>query len=210
MKKKAFVTSRDASLVRFLDTHSNICMTANQIASLFYADESKSEESAYKIAMRRLKILADSRYLKRQRDYSNEPFIFYSNDSKKMKRSAHKSKMIDFLIHLKKAQIEVISVSFEYAELQLSHGLRPDMMVICDSFGQRFALFVEVDLTKEFNADAYRKVVRDSQHVRGIVGHTFGIVSVCDKRTDTDFSVINIKTDFSNFNNLVWSLNSAK
>ena len=99
----------------------------------------------------------------------------------------------------------IIDVNIEYQGFR-EYELVPDMRVIVEYNKEKYVMFVEVDLTKPFTVeDKYYKVFKSMKNLREQIPYSVLLISVSDKKFETTkVNPIRLKTDYSDFNKLLW------
>ena len=197
MKK---LTDRDKKMINFIH-NTNMIFTIRQIADIFY--KTGNPKSSYVVATRRLKVARDFGYLKMTEKIMGEPSVYYRD--KVPKEPKHKLLMSEFLRMLSVNGFTIIEVETEYQGFR-EYSLVPDMRVIIDYNNEKYVVFVEVDLTKGFTSEEkYYQVFKNMKNLKEQIPYKVLLVSVCDKPFATNYvNPIRLKTDFSDFNRLIW------
>ena len=123
--------------------------------------------------------------------------------------------MTDFISRLEMNgfHVDLDQTECEWKGLEARFGIRPDMLVTFTYANRTYQLLVEIDITKEYsNADKYAKILDAKKRglLDDVLPHTIAFISVCDKRPETEeIKPIWIKSDFSNFSNLVYAVSRA-
>lgn len=198
MKK---LTDRDKKMINFIH-NTNMIFTIRQIADIFY--KTGNPKSSYVVATRRLKVARDFGYLKMTEKIMGEPSVYYRD--KVPKEPKHKLLMSEFLRMLSINGFTIISVDTEYQGFREDYGLIPDMRIIIEYNYEKYVVFVEVDLTKGFTSEEkYYQVFKNIKNLKEQIPYKVLLVSVCDKPFATNYvNPIRLKTDFSDFNRLIW------
>ncbi len=113
--------------------------------------------------------------------------------------------MTDFIAELVANQFKVIDCRFEYA-LPEKYGIRSDIFITIEYNSKLYYLFVEVDVTKEFNKK-YLELIQDIEKGLFRTKYPVFIVSISDFKIDNEEirkNVIQIDTELSNFNKILW------
>ena len=188
MKK---LTNRDKKMINFI----------RQIADIFY--KTGNPKSSYVVATRRLKVARDFGYLKMTEKIMGEPSVYYRD--KIPKEPNHKLLMSEFLRMLSINGFTIVKVETEYQGFR-EYSLVPDMRVIIEYNNEKYVVFVEVDLTKGFTSEEkYYQVFKNMKNLKEQIPYKVLLVSVCDKPFATNYvNPIRLKTDFSDFNRLIW------
>lgn len=197
MKK---LTDRDKKMINFIH-NTNMIFTIRQIADIFY--KTGNPKSSYVVATRRLKVARDFGYLKMTEKIMGEPSVYYRD--KVPKEPKHKLLMSEFLRMLSVNGFTIVEVETEYQGFR-EYSLVPDMRVIIEYNNEKYVVFVEVDLTKGFTSEEkYYQVFKNIKNLKEQIPYKVLLVSVCDKPFATNYvNPIRLKTDFSDFNRLIW------
>lgn len=197
MKK---LTDRDKKMINFIH-NTNMIFTIRQIADIFY--KTGNPKSSYVVATRRLKVARDFGYLKMTEKIMGEPSVYYRD--KVPKEPKHKLLMSEFLRMLSVNGFTIVEVETEYQGFR-EYSLVPDMRVIIEYNNEKYVVFVEVDLTKGFTSEEkYYQVFKNIKNLKQEIPYKVLLVSVCDKPFATNYvNPIRLKTDFSDFNRLIW------
>ena len=197
MKK---LTDRDKKMINFIH-NTNMIFTIRQIADIFY--KTGNPKSSYVVATRRLKVARDFGYLKMTEKIMGEPSVYYRD--KVPKEPKHKLLMSEFLRMLSVNGFTIVEVETEYQGFR-EYSLVPDMRVIIEYNNEKYVVFVEVDLTKGFTSEEkYYQVFKNMKNLKEQIPYKVLLVSVCDKPFATNYvNPIRLKTDFSDFNRLIW------
>ena len=194
------LTSRDKKMINFIH-NTNMIFTIRQIADIFY--KTGNPKSSYVVATRRLKVARDFGYLKMTEKIMGEPSVYYRD--KLPKEPKHKLLMSEFLRMLSISGFTIVEVETEYQGFR-EYSLVPDMRVIIEYNGEKYVIFVEVDLTKGFTSEEkYYQVFKNMKNLKQQIPYKVLLVSVCDRSFATNYvNPIRLKTDFSDFNRLIW------
>ena len=201
------ITTRDLQVVRYLEK--GFLLNAEICSRLIYW--TKNESASLNVAQRRLRELFRLKQVKRVREFVGQSYTYYLD--KAPTKTKHRLMMADFLSRLQVNGFEVdLEQTFvEWKGLEKNYGVRPDMLVTFKYAGEFYQLLVEIDLTKNFtNADKYSRVMLDKREgrLRELLPYHLAVTSICDTRPD--FSAIWMKTDFSNFSNLIYAVAGVK
>ena len=113
--------------------------------------------------------------------------------------------MTDFIAELVSKQFKVIDCRFEYA-LPEKYGIRSDIFITAEYNNKFYYLFVEVDVTKEFN-EKYVELIQDIEKGVFRTKYPVFIISISDFKINNETikkSVVQIDTDLNNFNKILW------
>ncbi len=199
--KNVVITTRDLEIIHFLED-TNLIMTAKQIARMFFTD-CTNEKSAVGSCRRRLKIMSDKKYIKRIREAVSLDYLYYT--TKKAPRSPHhKLVMSEFLSHLSSHEdVQIMSVETEFDGFEDLYSIRPDLRLELTYKGAKKVMFVEVDLTKNFNNTEKYRTLTQAREVDPYVSCMFPtgktmLLSVCDRQPPLNELRVNwVKTDMT-------------
>lgn len=194
--------SRDVLTVKMLEK--GLLLTSDICGEWMYRSPKASET----IARRRLGEIVKLGYAKRIRCSVTNRYIYYSGKIPSM-NSQHRL-MISRTIAKISQITEIVEFELEYSLSE--YHVRPDVWLLINYKGYVFQICVEVDLTKKFNSEPYKKLQQDRRH--GVYKHldanSLLVLSVCDTPiTDKEVKVLQVKTDFSNINLLKQVLDTA-
>ena len=204
------VTTRDLQVIRYLEK--GFLLNAEICSRLIYW--TKNEKASLNIAQRRLRELYKLKQVKRVREFVGQSYTYYLD--KAPTKTKHRLAMADFLsrCEMNGFHVDLENTFIEWKGLEQRFGIRPDLLVTFEYANKTYQLLVEVDLTKEFsNGSKYAKVFKERREglLGNILPHTLGVISVCDKQPeDKEFKPIWIKTDYSNFSNLIYAIGGVK
>lgn len=201
------LTTRDLEVIRYLEK--NFLINAEIASRLVYW--TKNEASSLNIAQKRLKEMFRLKQVKRVREYVGQSYTYYL--SKAPTKSKHRLMMTDFISRMVASgfEIDLDLTEVEWKGVEDQFSIRPDVLVTFTYNEKIYHLLVEIDLTKEFtNGKKYERLINAKRNgeLKGILDGIVGVVSVCDKKPD--FNCIWMKTDFSNFSNLIYAVAGVK
>ena len=201
------ITTRDLQVVRYLEK--GFLLNAEICSRLIYW--TKNESASLNVAQRRLRELFKLKQVKRVREFVGQSYTYYID--KPPTKTKHRLMMADFLSRLQMNGFEVdLDRTFvEWKGMEVLFGVRPDILVTFKYAERVYQLLVEVDITKEFsNAKKYERIIQAKRNgeLNDILPHALAVVSICD--TKPDFNCIWMKTDFSNFSNLIYAVAGVK
>ena len=201
------LTTRDLEVIRYLEK--NFLINAEIALRLVYW--TKNEASSLNIAQKRLKEMFRLKQVKRVREYVGQSYIYYL--SKAPTKSKHRLMMTDFISRMVASgfEIDLDLTEVEWKGVEDQFSIRPDVLVTFTYNEKIYHLLVEIDLTKEFtNGKKYERLINAKRNgeLKGILDGIVGDVSVCD--TKKDVNCIWMKTDFSNFSNLIYAVAGVK
>ena len=194
---------RDKKVYQFL-CQTKMPMSTSAIAKMFYL-QNNTMTSALVIANRRLNKMVEEGYIDRLNRKFGEKAIYYCGKQPNKQQLRHKIIMTDFIAELVSNQFKVIDCRFEYA-LPEKYGIRSDIFLTIEYNSKFYYLFVEVDLTKEFNKK-YLELIQDIEKGLFRTKYPVFIVSISDFKIDNEEirkNVIQIDTELSNFNKILW------
>ena len=198
------ITTRDLQVIRYLEK--GFLLNAEICSRLIYW--TKNEKASLNIAQRRLRELYKLKQVKRVREFVGQSYTYYLD--KAPTKTKHRLAMADFLsrCEMNGFHVDLDNTFIEWKGLEQRFGIRPDLLVTFEYANKTYQLLVEVDLTKEFsNGSKYAKICKAWREgtLDNILPHTIGIVSVCDRKPESqEIKPIWMKSDFSNFSNLVY------
>lgn len=201
------LTTRDLRVIRYLEK--NFLINAEIASRLVYW--TKNEKSSLNVAQKRLKEMYRLKQVKRVREYVGQSYTYYL--SKAPTKSKHRLMMTDFISRMVASgfEIDLDLTEVEWKGVEDQFSIRPDVLVTFTYNEKIYHLLVEIDLTKEFtNGKKYERLINAKRNgeLKGILDGIVGVVSVCDKKPD--FNCIWMKTDFSNFSNLIYAVAGVK
>ena len=194
---------RDKKVYQFL-CQTKMPMNTSAIAKMFYL-QNNTMASALVIANRRLNKKVEEGYLDRLSRKFGEKAIYYCGKQPNKQQLRHKIIMTDFIAELVANQFKVIDCRFEYA-LPEKYGIRSDIFITIEYNSKLYYLFVEVDITKEFNKE-YIELIKDIERGLFKTKYPVFIISISDFKIDNEIikkSVIQNDTELNNFNKILW------
>ena len=194
---------RDKKVYQFL-CQTKMPMSTSAIAKMFYL-QNNTMTSALVIANRRLNKMVEEGYLDRLNRKFGEKAIYYCGKQPNKQQLRHKIIMTDFIAELVANQFKVIDCRFEYA-LPEKYGIRSDIFITIEYNSKLYYLFVEVDVTKEFNKK-YLELIKDIEKGLFRTKYPVFIIRISDFKIDNEEirkNVIQIDTELSNFNKILW------
>ena len=197
------MTPRDKKVYQFL-CQTKMPMSTSAIAKMFYL-QNNTMTSALVIANRRLNKMVEDGYIDRLNRKFGEKAIYYCGKQPNKQQLRHKLIMTDFIAELVANQFKVIDCRFEYA-LPDKYGIRSDMFITIEYNNKLYYLFVEVDVTKEFN-EKYLELIQDIEKGLFRTKYPVFIISISDFKINNETirkSVVQIDTELSNFNKILW------
>ena len=201
------VTTRDLQVIRYLEK--GFLLNADICSRLIYW--TKNEATSLNIAQRRLKELYRLKQVKRVREFVGQSYTYYLD--KAPTKTKHRLMMSNFLsmLMINGFEVDLENTFIEWKGVEKRFGVRPDLLVTFNYGDSSYQLLVEIDITKEFtNADKYRRLLQAKVNgeLTNQLPHQLAIVSICDKKPN--FPCIWMKTDFSNFSNLTYTVAGVK
>ena len=201
------ITTRDLQVIRYLEK--GFLLNADICSRLIYW--TKNEATSLNIAQRRLKELYRLKQVKRVREFVGQSYTYYLD--KAPTKTKHRLMMSNFLsmLQINGFEVDLDNTFIEWKGVEKRFGVRPDLLVTFNYGDSSYQLLVEIDLTKEFtNADKYTRILeaKTNRELTAQLPHQLAIVSICDKKPN--FRCIWMKTDFSNFSNLIYSVAGVK
>lgn len=203
------VTTRDLEIIRYLEK--NFIINAEIASRLVYW--TKNDQSSLNIAQRRLRELYKLKQIKRVREFVGQSYTYYLG--KTPTKTKHRLLMTDFIsrCEMNGFHVDLERTECEWKGLEDRFGIRPDLLVTFTYANRTYQLLVEVDITKEYsNAKKYKKVYKAKVNgeLNHLLPHTIAFVSVCDHKPDVEgIKPLWIKTDFSNFSNLIYAISNV-
>lgn len=169
------ITKRDKEVLEFIKN--NPCK-GDIIEKLFYP--------SYRVAMKRLNVMYEARYVKRYRSTPNDKYFYYIGT--KPKQIEHMDLTARSILWIKSRGYNVISFK---REVKLD-GIRPDAIVGIEKGDKYGILMIEIErfnnsLKKKLGA--YEKIYKEQKYF-----NEFKILYVCNNRVTSDiFSIICVK-----------------
>lgn len=183
------LTKRDDEIIEFIKSVSVADTTT--LNELFFNNSTRS-------CQRRMKLLTDAKLVKRlERKYLNQEYIYYV--SRMPKQLDHKLLFSQLVGKMHSIGAEIIKIK---CPLCISNIIVDGFVVYKLDDRVRMAL-VEIERTKEFDKDKYIEVVKSKEFQDMFPVKPLVIVVSDNKPVDMDlFKIINVKTDFSDINNI--------
>lgn len=166
------LTEKDGKILEFVNSYGGI--TINQASKLFYKNKYPKD-----LARKRLKILANRKYLKYSKDWVTNQRVYYITS----KPSSHTVMLLNLYVELVKTGAEVIQFTREY---KIPGNCRPDGFLILKYKNKGKLIFVEVDMQHKTNLEKYQKLY-DTQLFQREYGNfpEVAIIAAC-KRYDIE------------------------
>ena len=201
------ITTRDLQVIRYLEK--GFLLNADICSRLIYW--TKNEATSLNIAQRRLKELYRLKQVKRVREFVGQSYTYYLD--KAPSKTKHRLMMSNFLsmLQINGFEVDLENTFIEWKGVEKRFGVRPDLLVTFSYGDSTYQLLVEIDLTKEFtNSDKYTRILQAKYNgeLTAQLPHQLAVVSICDKKPN--FRCIWMKTDFSNFSNLTYTVAGVK
>ena len=178
---------------------SRLIFNVNQLARIFY-NQSSNVSSAETICARRLKILEAGQYVFKVNQRAFGKAQLWSAVKQNTNQQNHKLLMSEFWATLCSNGFQVLDIETE--KPLLNGELRCDMFLTV-RYGDNppFYVIVECDLTKDFNAVGYERLIQSIQTGETRFDKKLLIVSICDRPIQSDVKryVIQLKRDLSDF-----------
>ena len=183
------LTKRDDEILEFIKAVSVADTTT--LNEIFFNGSTRA-------CQRRMKLLTDAKLVKRlERKYLNQEYVYYI--SRMPKQLEHKLLLSKLIGKMHNVGAEIIKVKSPFC---VGNIIADGFVVYKLDNRVRMAL-IEVERSKEFDKDKYIEIVnvkefKDMFPVRPLI-----IVLSDNQPVDMElFKIINIKTDFSNINNI--------
>ena len=189
---RVVLQDRDIQIIDFLKQ--NKCADTDTLSHIFF-------NSSLRSCQHRLKKLNTNGDIKAFRPDILSKNIYYV--SRKPKNYKHALKVTQFIAELYKQNIEVLKVKTPFK----CGNMIADRLIVCKVNGEAKILWLEVELTKFFDLSKYEELYY-SRAWKDVIPDFGNIVVVSDKKVDINekFNIIKIKTDFSNIQDLIYSL----
>lgn len=132
-----YLTARDRKIIKFIEEYKSI--TINQCSKIFF---NNCKESYYQ-ARKRLKLLADNKYLQRYRKDMRSETVYYITK----KLSFHDLKVLDIYTYLISLGANIKTFKREYIITLEDKEYRADGFIECVKDGYFYPILVEIDYT---------------------------------------------------------------
>ncbi len=180
------ITKRDQRVIEYIEKFK--VATTDTIAELFYP--------SIKVAQRRLREIAESKLLKRDRDHFTAQYYYYT---KKNNQLRHSLLLTDFYRELNKiATIEHFDNEFVIGEL------RADGLVVYKINGTAYVAFVEVQIANTpVDIAKYEKLHKSTTYKNFFPVFPLIIAITNKKIPSTNLKVIQVNEDIENLRGLL-------
>lgn len=179
-------------------------MVSVDIARMFF-NQNNNMSSAVVIANRRLSKMVQEQYIQKLPRKFSEQNIFYAGNKPNEKQLKHKLLFSRFISYISSSGFEIKDIKVEY-NLPQKYGIRTDLFLTITYNNKTYYVLAEVDITKTYNEN-YLNVIHDIQNGLLKSEHEMIFVSISDFKIDNDElrkNVIQLDTEFKNFNKFVW------
>lgn len=183
------LTARDEKIIEYIKTVSVADTTT--LNEIFFNNSTRS-------CQRRMKLLTDAKLVKRlERKYLNQEYVYYV--SRVPKQLEHKLLFSQLVGKMHSVGAEIIKVK---SPLCVGNIIADGFVVYKLNDRVRMAL-VEVERSKEFDKDKYIEIANVKEFKDMFPVKPLIVVLSDNKPVNMDlFKIINIKTDFSDINNI--------
>lgn len=181
------VTNRDREVIDFV-TKMN-CASTKTIAELFYP--------SLRVAQNRLKLMAENKVLKRDRDHFTNQYYYYIDN--KPKQIYHNLLLTDFYKELSKVA-EIVAFKKEF----IIEDIRPDALVVYTIDGKSYIACVEIELSNTPDIAKYETLDKSGEYKKYFNGVFPLIIYVTNKKIPgTKLDVIQINEDIKNLRGIL-------
>lgn len=197
------MTERDRKFIKFMCEY-KLPMVSVDIARMFF-NQNNNMSSAVVIANRRLSKMVQEQYIQKLPRKFSEQNIFYAGNKPNEKQLKHKLLFSRFISYISSSGFEIKDIKVEY-NLPQKYGIRTDLFLTITYNNKTYYVLAEVDITKTYNEN-YLNVIHDIQNGLLKSEHEMIFVSISDFKIDNDElrkNVIQLDTEFKNFNKFVW------
>ena len=197
------MTERDRKFIKFMCEY-KLPMTSVDIARMFF-NQNNNMSSAVVIANRRLSKMVQEQYIQKLPRKFSEQNIFYAGNKPNEKQLKHKLLFSKFIAYVSSNGFEIKDIKIEY-NLPQKYGIRSDLFLTIAYNKKTYYIIAEVDITKTYNEN-YLNVIHDIQNGLLKSEHEMIFVSISDLKIDNEElrkNVIQLDTEFKNFNKFVW------
>lgn len=197
------MTERDRKFIKFMCEY-KLPMTSVDIARMFF-NQNNNMSSAVVIANRRLSKMVQEQYIQKLPRKFSEQNIFYAGNKPNEKQLKHKLLFSKFIAYVSSNGFEIKDIKIEY-NLPQKYGIRCDLFLTITYNNKTYYVIAEIDITKTYNEN-YLNVIHDIQNGLLKSEHEMIFVSISDLKIDNDElrkNVIQLDTEFKNFNKFVW------
>jgi predicted DNA-binding transcriptional regulator len=182
------ITKRDLEVIKFIEQF-KVARTST-IQELFYP--------SLRVAQRRLKIITERGFLKRDQAIINQEYIYYV---KKPKQLLHSILLTDFYREIHKLGFEI-----EYFDNEVAiEDIRPDGLLAYRYKDKAYISFVEVEISnKGLDIDKYKKLYATGKYKAYFPIFPLTIV-ITNQSIDTEqeFKIITIREDLTDISKLL-------
>lgn len=183
------LTDRDTQVLSFLEEFH--VATTSTLQSLFYPST--------RVSQRRLKVLTEYGYLKRERSHIDTEYIYYLKKPKQIRHCLLRTEFLKVLHSLD--NVKIIKYMCEFDKFE---GLRPDAFIVIKVNGSYMLIFLEVEISsKGLDMEKYRKLYLTEKYKEYF--DTFPVVVVISNRKircKEEFRIVQIREDMSNIGDL--------
>ena len=174
--------------------------TVNQIACIWY-NQNSNISSSQTISARRLRVMKSQEYVfeVNHRKFG-QPQLYSAIKQSSNAQVNHKLLIAEFWKYLALNGFTVLDIEPEKSFL--NGELRCDMMFTCKyADNPPFYIILECDISKDFNAVGYERLIKSIQTGETRFDKKVLIVSICDRPIQSDVKryVIQLKRDLSDF-----------
>lgn len=197
------LTDRDRKFIKFMCEY-KLPMTSVDIARMFF-NQNNNMSSAVVIANRRLSKMVQEQYLQKLPRKFSENAVFYCGSKPNDKQLKHKLLFTKFISYVSSNGFDIKDIKIEY-NLPQKYGIRSDLFLTITYNNKTYYIIAEVDITKTYNEN-YLNVIHDIQNGLLKSEHEMIFVSISDLKIDNEElrkNVIQIDTEFKNWNRFVW------
>lgn len=181
------VTNRDRKVIDFINEMN--CVSTRTIYELFYP--------SLRVTQNRLKLMADNKVVKRDRDNITNQYYYYMDI--KPKQIHHNILLSNFYNELRKiAKIEAFKKEFTIADI------RPDGLAVYTINKQSYIACIEVELSNKPDVEKYEKLYSSGKY-KSYFGGVFPlIIFITDKMMpDTKLKVVSVNESIENLRGII-------
>lgn len=175
------VTARDIEVLNFIDKFK--AARTDTIHEFFYP--------SLRVAQRRLKLLYDNNYLKRDRDHFTSQYYYYIRKTKQLR---HDLLLTDFYREINKiVDIELFEKEFSIADI------RADGLIAYRHKNKGYIAFVEIQIANiPLNVEKYEKLYHSGKYKKYFPVFPLVYAITDQKIPDTKIEIIKVNEDMSN------------